>query len=134
MTSMPGLSWRSPSLGLVRAERATRLAEEPELTREAERRPKKRASLRSKSLAKRPVVNQASRAESTTEQMSSASMTLPETWTPDWPGVNSFLGKASAWYWTVRSRICWRRAAAFSVMMIGFKDTGRRPGDAGVGY
>jgi hypothetical protein len=44
MTSSPGLSWRSPSLGEQRALSATRLAEEPELTSEAERTPTKRAS------------------------------------------------------------------------------------------
>ena len=39
MTSSPGLRARLPSLGLVRAERATRLAEEPILTKVAERAP-----------------------------------------------------------------------------------------------
>ena len=67
MTSSPGLSRRSPSLGEVSALTASRLAEEPELTSEAQRTPTKRASFRSNSSAKRPVVNQASRAESTTE-------------------------------------------------------------------
>src|ERR1017187_10845050 len=84
MTSSPGLSLRSPSLGEVRALIATRLADDPEFTREAERTPTKRASLRSKSSANRPVVNQQSKAESTTALRSPASMTLPETGTELW--------------------------------------------------
>src|ERR1700690_2238580 len=98
MTSSPGLRRRSPSLGDVSALMASRLADEPELTSEALRTPTKRASLRWKSSAKRPVVNQLSRAESTTELMSAASITLPETGTDDRPGLNSFAGKASATY------------------------------------
>ena len=93
MTSSPGLSRRSPSLGEVSALTASRLAEEPELTSDAQRTPTKRASLRSNSSAKRPVVNQQSRAESTTELRSPPSITLPETGTGDSPGMNSVGGK-----------------------------------------
>src|SRR5579872_992434 len=95
ITSSPGRSLRSPSLGEVRALRATRFAEEPEFTSEAHRTPTKRASLRSKSSAKRPAVNQQSRAESTTQDKSLESITLPETGTDDSPGMNGFDGKAS---------------------------------------
>src|ERR1035438_3543456 len=98
ITSSPGLSRRSPSFGEVSALTARRLAEEPELTSEAQRTPTKRASLRSKSSAKRPVVNQQSRAESTTELKSPPSMTLPDTGTGDCPGVNSAVGKAISKY------------------------------------
>src|ERR1035438_6616769 len=83
MTSSPGLSRRSPSFGDVSALTASRFAEEPEFTSEAQRTPTKRASLRSNSSAKRPVVYQPSRAASTTELKSSASITLPETGTDD---------------------------------------------------
>src|SRR6202044_3436018 len=86
MTSSPGFSRRSPSLGDVRAVNATRLAEEPELTREQLLTPIKRASFFSNAFAKRPVVNQQSRAESTTERKSVPSMTFPDTGTGDLPG------------------------------------------------
>src|SRR5664279_2141483 len=83
ITSSPGFNLRSPSLGEVSALTATRLADEPELTSDALRTPTKRASLRSKSSAKRPVVNHASKAESTTALTSEPSMTLPDTGTGD---------------------------------------------------
>src|SRR6516162_48990 len=86
ITSSPGFSLRSPSFGEVRALTATRLADEPELTREAERTPTKRASFLSNSLANRPVVNHASRAESTTDPRSLPSMTFPDTGTGVIPG------------------------------------------------
>ena len=78
------------------ADLVARLAEEPEFTSEAHRTPTKRASFRSKSSAKRPVVNQQSSAESTTAPKSFPSMTLPETGTGVMPGLNSVAGKASA--------------------------------------
>ncbi len=78
MTSSPGFSLRSPSFGEVRAVNASRFADDPEFTREAQRTPTNFASFRSKSSANRPVVNQASSAESTTEHTSSPSITLPE--------------------------------------------------------
>ena len=95
-TSSPGFSARSPSFGEVSALSATRFALDPEFTSEAERTPKNRASLRSNSLANRPVVNHPSSAESTTEQMSSAPITLPETGTVDVPGTNSFAANFTA--------------------------------------
>jgi hypothetical protein len=96
MTSSPGFSARSPSLGEVSALRATRLADEPEFTSDADRTPTNRASFFSNSLAQRPVVNHASSADSTTALISAASITLPETGTVEWPGTNVRLGKASA--------------------------------------
>ena len=95
-TSSPGFSCRAPSLGEVSALSATRFALDPEFTRLAERTPTNFASLRSNSLANRPVVNHPSSAESTTEQMSSAPITLPETGTTDSPGTNSRAGNLAA--------------------------------------
>src|ERR1700712_4087579 len=118
MTSSPGFSRRSPSFGEVNALRATRLAEEPEFTREVDRTPTNRASLRSNSLAKRPVVNQPSSAESTTEQTSSGPITLPDTGTVEVPETNSLWGKASAWNSAVRAKICLRNCSARSVIDI----------------
>src|SRR5579863_1809774 len=89
MTSSPGFRLRSPSFGEVRALSAKRLAEEPELTSDAERTPTKRARFRSNVSANRPVVNQPSRAESTTALISAASITLPDTGTGETPGINS---------------------------------------------
>jgi hypothetical protein len=73
-----------------------RFADDPEFTSDADLTPTNRANFRSKSFANRPVVNQASSAESTTEQMSSGPITLPETGTEEVPGTNSFTGKAAA--------------------------------------
>src|SRR6202167_1437869 len=89
MTSSPGFNRRSPSFGEVRALRAIRLAEEPELTSDAQRTPTNRARFRSKVSANRPVVNQPSRAESTTALISAPSITLPDTGTGDTPGMKS---------------------------------------------
>src|SRR5581483_12512031 len=86
MTSSPGLIWRSPRRGEVRQEKAQRLADEPELTSEAPRTPKKRASLRSNCAANRPVVSQQSSEASMRLRRSEASNTLPETGTGDTPG------------------------------------------------
>src|SRR3981081_707981 len=108
ITSSPGFRRRSPSFGEVKALRATRLVAEPDLTGEGDRTPTNRASLRSNSLAKRPVVNQPSRAESTTEQTSSGPMTLPDTGTVEVPETNGRWGKASAWYSAVSAKICFR--------------------------
>src|SRR5215469_18860027 len=108
MTSSPGFSLRSPSFGEVSAVSASRLADDPELTSAAHRTPTNLASLRSKSSAKRPVVNQASSADSTTALTSAASITLPDTGTGVIPGLKSVGGKASAKYWAVSSRICCR--------------------------
>ena len=49
ITSSPGLKPRSPSLGEVRHDRASRLAEDPELTSRACRTPNRAANLRSNS-------------------------------------------------------------------------------------
>src|SRR5260370_31642073 len=106
MTSSPGFRRRSPSFGEVKALRATRLADDPEFTSEADRTPTNRASLRSNSLAKRPVVNQQSRAESTTEQTSSGPITLPNTDTLEVPGTNSRRGMAATWNSSVNTIIC----------------------------
>src|SRR6202140_1070629 len=116
MTSSPGVSRRSPSFEEVRALRATRLAEEPELTSDAERTPTNRARFRSKVSANRPVVNQASRAESTTALTSDPSITLPDTGTGETPGIKSPGGDDSNQYCAVRSRICRRSLAAVSVI------------------
>src|SRR5580692_3351993 len=116
ITSSPGLSRRSPSFGDVSALTASRLADDPELTSDAQRTPTKRASFRSNSSAKRPVVNQQSSAESTTELRSPPSITLPDTGTGDSPGLNSAAGKASAKYSAERSRSEERRCDALFVI------------------
>ena len=72
MTSSPGLRARSPSFGEVRAENATRFADEPELTVSACFAPTRAASRFSKAALKRPVVSQKSSAESTSIRMSFA--------------------------------------------------------------
>ena len=65
MTSSPGFSRRSPSFGEVRHDRATRLADDPELTSSAWRTPNRAANSRSNWSANRPVVSQKSSDEST---------------------------------------------------------------------
>src|ERR1700745_2768738 len=95
ITSSPGLIWRSPSRGEVRQEKAQRLAEEPELTSEAPRTPKKRANWRSNWVAKRPGVSEQSREASMRLRRSEASRTLPETGTGEVPGSKAFL--ANCW-------------------------------------
>src|ERR1700722_10349030 len=87
MTSSPARSLRSPSEGDVKLESATRLADEPELTSEAEPTPMKAANSRSNWAAKRPVVSQASSEASTRYSISVESKTLPETATLLWPGT-----------------------------------------------
>src|ERR1700722_5568947 len=98
ITSSPGLSRRSPSFGDVRALRAIRLAEEPELTSDADRTPTNRARFPSKVSPNRPVVNHASRAESTTALTSEASITLPDTGIGETPAIKSRGGDDSAQY------------------------------------
>ena len=63
----------------VRHESAARLADDPELTSEAQRTPMKAANSRSNWAAKRPVVSQASSEASTRCSSSAESKTLPET-------------------------------------------------------
>src|ERR1022692_792848 len=87
ITSSPGRSLRSPSDGEVRQESATRLADDPEFTSEAQRTPMKAAKSRSNSAAKRPVVNHASREASTKCWSSVESKTLPDTGTLVSPGM-----------------------------------------------
>src|ERR1039458_6540626 len=95
MTSSPGLSLRSPSFGDVRAENATRLADEPEFTSEHPRTPKYRANRRSNSLANLPVVSQQSSAASPRFRKSLPFRTLPETETTDSPATKARLGNCS---------------------------------------
>ncbi len=87
MTSSPGIRRRSPSLGEVSAESASRLADDPELMSTHSRTPIQRANSRSNCSAKRPVVSQKSSDESTSDCISAASKTLPETGTLDSPGT-----------------------------------------------
>ena len=72
ITSSPGRSRRSFSLGEVRVESATRLAEEPEFTVRAWRAPSLSASRASQASLNRPVVSQKSSAQSTRLCMSDA--------------------------------------------------------------
>src|SRR5271169_2517350 len=98
ITSSPGHSRRSPSDGEVRHESATRLADDPELTREAQRTPMNAANSRSNCAAKRPVVNQPSREASTNNSISELSNTFPETGTPLSPGTNGCGARAMSKY------------------------------------
>jgi hypothetical protein len=93
MTSSPGLSCRSPSVGEVSTETATRFAEEPEFTSRASRTPTNFANLNSNRSANRPAVSQKSSPDSTMANMSLSSKTRPETGTGDSPGVNVSSGK-----------------------------------------
>src|ERR1700686_1965215 len=88
ITSSPGKSLRSPSPGEVRHERAARLADELELTSDAQRTPMKAANSRSNWAAKRPVVSHASSADSIRHSISELSNTLPDTGTLLSPGTN----------------------------------------------
>src|SRR5215472_428479 len=122
MTSSPGVRRRSPSLGEVRALSASKLAEDPEFTRDTERTPTKRARFRSKLSANRPVVNQASSAESTTALTSAPSITFPDTGTGVTPGINSLWTELSETYCTARSRICLRSWDALSDMAESYRN------------
>ena len=88
ITSSPGLMARSPRRGEVRAEKATRLADEPEFTVIRYFTPRYRARRSSKAVLKRPVVSQASSEASTISCSSFAPSTLPDTGTGDTPGWN----------------------------------------------
>src|ERR1700722_18261292 len=98
MTSSPADSLREPSDGDVRHDSAARLADEPELTREAERTPMKAANSRSNCAAKRPVVNQTSNEASTRCSSSELSTTLPDTGTLFLPGTNAEGANATSQY------------------------------------
>ena len=95
-TSSPGRSLSSPRSGEVSAETARRFADEPEFTRIASRTPTISARRRSSSSAKRPVVNQPSRAASTSACSSRASKTRPATGTVERPFSNGRAGNAAA--------------------------------------
>src|ERR1035438_623649 len=88
MTSSPARNLQSPSEGEVRHESATRLADDPEFTSDAQRTPIKAAKSRSNSAAKRPVVSQPSSDASTRCSNSDESNTLPDTGTWLSPGAN----------------------------------------------
>src|SRR5271157_3272569 len=108
ITSSPGLSLRSPSLGEVKAEKATRLADDPEFTNEQPRTPRNLAKRRSNSFANLPVVSQQSSAASTKFRKSLPLKTLPETGTTDSPATNARFGNCSSKYSSERLRICSR--------------------------
>jgi hypothetical protein len=72
------------------------LADEPEFTRMAWRRPKTPAKRRSNSRANRPVVSQKSSDASTSDCSSAASNTRPETGTAVSPGTNARSPNAAA--------------------------------------
>lgn len=78
MTSSPGLMARAPSFGLVKALKATRLADEPELTVIRCLTPRYLARRCSNWSLNRPVVSHPSNEASTMFFSSAAPMTLPE--------------------------------------------------------
>ena len=89
ITSSPGLIALSPSLGDVSVLKATRLADEPELTVIKCLTPIKEASFSSNSALNRPVVNQPSKEASTIALSSSTPSTLPDGGTTWAPGIKS---------------------------------------------
>src|SRR3954470_24526773 len=105
MTSLPGAIRRSRSNGDVRAENATRLAEEPEFTVMAYRAPTRFARLVWNWSLNRPAVSQKSSAESTSDLTSLESKTRPETGTGDVPPMNGFVACARSEYCPTRSMI-----------------------------
>lgn len=109
MTSSPCLIARSPSFGLVSAENATRLADEPEFTVIRYFTPRNCARRCSNIALKRPVVSQPSSEASTIIFSSPAPMTLPDTGTGVWPGTKALGAYAmSAYCWT--SSLIWLRS------------------------
>src|ERR1700733_2097992 len=123
MTSSPGRKQRSPSDGDVKHESAARLAEDPELTSDAQRTPMKAAKSRSNSAAKRPVVNQASSEASTRVSTSDESTTLPETGTALSPGLNGCGVSAASEYSLTRAAIS--RRSCWGVLNINPSSPGR---------
>src|SRR5208337_1098065 len=87
---------RSPRVGDVNAEKATRFAEEPELTVITCLTFKNLDSCSSKDLLKRPVVNQPSSEASTMFFSSAESNNLPEGGTLLSPGMKGCCAKAIA--------------------------------------
>ena len=88
-TSSPGFNLRSPSCGDVRAERAKRFAEEPELVNKQNLWFMYFAHSFSNCSANLPVVNHPSKQASTANLISSLPISLPETGTGVSPGINS---------------------------------------------
>src|SRR5690606_33781585 len=78
ITSSPGLMARSPNRGEVSAEKASKLADEPELVVSTQRRPRYLARRFSKASLKRPVVSQPSSTASVIVCSSLAPMTFPD--------------------------------------------------------
>src|ERR1700690_16237 len=108
MTSSPGRNLRSPNDGEVRHESAARLADEPELTSDAQRTPMKAAKSRSNSAAKRPVVSHASSDASTKFSISDESRTLPDTGTGLSPDLKSCGVSVASGYSVTREAISFR--------------------------
>src|ERR1700733_11304252 len=119
MTSSPGRKLRSPSDGEVKHESATRLAEDPELTSDAQRTPIKAAKSRSNSAAKRPVASEASTRVSTSDE----STTLPDTGTALSPGLNGCSVSAASEYSLTRAAIS--RRSCWGVLNINPSSPGR---------
>ncbi|MNY37053.1 hypothetical protein D3C86_1715830 [compost metagenome] len=94
MTSSPFLMARSPSLGEVRVLKATKLAEEPELTVIRYLIPRNAASFFSNSALKRPVVSQPSSEASTISCSSRTPMTLPDGGMTLSPAIKGLAAKA----------------------------------------
>src|SRR5690348_5316470 len=105
ITSSPGESRLSPSVGEVRAETASRFAEEPELTSIAWRWPVTFARRFSNSAASGPAVSQKSRLVRTSSTTSSGPKTRPETGTDGSAGSNTRGAWRSAAYAATRARI-----------------------------
>ena len=97
ITSSPGRSRRSPSLGEVSAVSASRFAEDPELTSSAWRWPVRRARSRSKTRASGPAVSQKSRLVRTSSTTSSGPNTRPEAGTRGLSVVEGAGGVSGAW-------------------------------------
>src|ERR1700674_3777314 len=135
MTSSPAESLRSPSEGEVRHDRAARLAEDPELTSEAQRTPMKSANSRSNCAAKRPVVSHASSDASTRSSSSVLSKTFPDTGTLLRPGTNVGGARATRKYCLTIARISSRSwpavlGAAFVIAELSPARMGHRGGCA----
>src|SRR5690242_8774771 len=112
ITSSPGLRRLPRNNGEVRAEKATRLADDPELTSKAYLVPKNSAKRASKASEKRPAVSHMSREESTRLRMSAGLITLPDTGTLLWPGEKGLGPCTSRAYSSDSSRMRARRASA----------------------
>ncbi len=96
---------RSPNFGDVKVLKATRLAEEPELTVIKNLTPKNSASFFSNSALNRPVVNQQSSDASTINCISRAPTTFPEGGIILSPGTKGFLTPATSAYFATSAAI-----------------------------